>query len=663
MRLIKVRIKEFQSIQDSNEFEIGDVTCLVGKNEAGKTALLKAMYRLNPVRSQDCDFDATYDYPRQDLVEYESQIDAGKRGHAEVVEATFELGREDKRAVEDIFGPNCFKHETPIVTLQKGYTNQVRISNLNIDEESALSYLSKSPDLPQALSDDLHEQESIQAMKECLESHDEQTDAVRNLAELLREISEFGITTYVYKKIIFEHIPRFLYFDEYFQMKGHENLEALKSRVDNSSTLDADEPLLGLIYRAGLNLEQLINPRQLERQIARLEAAANQLTKTSVKYWSQNRHLRIKFDIRDREPEDPLEIEEGKNIIGRVENTKHMVSTPLGSRSRGFIWFFSFLAWYHHLLTQNDNLILLLDEPGLSLHAKAQGDLLRFFEDELKPNHQLIYTTHSPFMVDPVHFERVRIVQDLSIDFDLDELAEEQKGTRAIAPADVHKATSDSLFPLQGALGYGITQSLFVGPNCLVVEGESDLKYLQEMSTHLERSGRVGLKMGRVGLKDGWTITPVGGSTNVPTFVALLGAQKDLNVVVLVDYQKRDKQRTENLFKEKLLKQSQVLTFADFVTEDEADIEDMFDPGFYLRLVSEEYEISVATTDLPSAGPRIVQRLEKYFEMNPLPDGKKFNHYRPARYLSENLGSLKCEISEDVLDRFECMFTLINGLL
>ena len=56
MRLAKVRITEFQSIQDSTEFEIGDVACLVGKNEAGKTALLKALYRLNPVVESDGNF-------------------------------------------------------------------------------------------------------------------------------------------------------------------------------------------------------------------------------------------------------------------------------------------------------------------------------------------------------------------------------------------------------------------------------------------------------------------------------------------------------------------------------------------------------------------------------------------------------------------------------
>ena len=118
----------------------------------------------------------------------------------------------------------------------------------------------------------------------------------------------------------------------------------------------------------------------------------------------------MKFDIRPGYPDDPEDMTTGMNILGRVRNMKHGVTTPLGTRSRGFVWFFSFLAWYHKIRKENENLILLLDEPGLFLHAKAQGDLLHYFKKELTPYHQLIYTTHSPFMVDPIHFNRVRIV-------------------------------------------------------------------------------------------------------------------------------------------------------------------------------------------------------------------------------------------------------------
>ena len=194
-------------------------------------------------------------------------------------------------------------------------------------------------------------------------------------------------------------------------------------------------------------------------------------------------------------------MQSGLNIWGLVEDTEHGVSTRLGTRSRGFIWFFSFLAWYSKLRLEKEKLILLLDEPGLSLHGKAQGDLLRYFEKELKPHHQLIYSTHSVFMVDPMNFGRVRIVQDLSIEEHKDELPPGSQGTKVIT--EVLDATQDSLFPLQGALGYEIYQTLFIGLNSLVVEGVSDLLYIQVMSAVLQ-------ELDRDGLSGDWTITQSG---------------------------------------------------------------------------------------------------------------------------------------------------------
>lgn len=82
----------------------------------------------------------------------------------------------------------------------------------------------------------------------------------------------------------------------------------------------------------------------------------------------------------------------------RIYNTKHRVTLPLKNRSKGFLWFFSFLVWFSKIQGKKDtNYILLLDEPGLSLHASAQNDLLRFIEEKLAPEYQVLYTTHSPF--------------------------------------------------------------------------------------------------------------------------------------------------------------------------------------------------------------------------------------------------------------------------
>ena len=292
----------------------------------------------------------------------------------------------------------------------------------------------------------------------------------------------------------------------------------------------------------------------------------------------------MNFDVRPALTGDPDGMQKGTNIWGEVYDSKHLVSTGLATRSTGFVWFFSFLAWYSAVKKDNKPLVLLLDEPGLSLHGKAQEDLLRYFESEIvsNPQHQLLYTTHSPVMVDSQRFDRVRIVQDRGIDT-AEHLPREQDGTKVFT--EVLEAGPDSLFPLQGALGYEVYQSLFIGPNTLIVEGASDLLYLQSISGVLQR-------MGRVGLDERWTITPVGGAHKVPTFVALISAQKKINTATLVDFQKGDQQMIENLYKQKLLKKSHVLTFADFTAGQEADIEDMFDEVCYLDWVNSECDTS-----------------------------------------------------------------------
>lgn len=605
MKLTNVQITNFQSVQDSNEFEIDDVTCLVGKNEAGKTALLKALYRLNPINKTDEKFNVTDDYPRQTVADYENNVETRKQQPAIVGKATFKIDPKYIKKAKESYEFEFSEDQTLTVTLSKGYSNKPIYSFNSKDSEGRLTEV------------------------------------------------KFGDSKSSERYFI-KQIPKFLYFDEYYQMKGQENIEQLMQRVTNKKLEDPDYPLLGLIQLAGLDLARIIDTKHTEHLIAKLEGAGNSLTQKVLPYWSQNQHLRMKFDIRPGQTGDPNGLTSGTNIWSRVEDTKHNVTTSLGTRSRGFVWFFSFLAWYSNLSKDHENLILLLDEPGLFLHAKAQGDLLNYFEKELIPNHQIIYTTHSPFMVDPMHFDRVRIVQDLSIEANTDTLPDDKQGTKVIT--EVMEAIPDSLFPLQGALGYEISQTLFIGPNSLVVEGVSDLLYIQTISTLLQEKGKRGLN-------SDWTITPVGGSGNIFTFVSLLGSQSNLNIAVLIDLQKNDRQKIENLYKTKLLKQNQVFTYADFVEDNEADIEDMFEIDFYFKLVNKAFNLSIKREDIPEGSPRIIRCLESYFKNEPIPNGVKFNHYRPALYFSNNIKSLEEELTEFSLDRFQKAFDALNKLL
>ena len=652
MRLTRVHITNFQSIHDSTEFEVSDITCLVGKNEAGKTALLKALYRLNPVIESAEGFNATDDYPRQYVSEYEYEVESGRTKPAKVVKATYVLESDDMEAVEEVFGPDCLTGEPPTVVLSKGYDNRRAFSGLEVDLDATLSHLVVNAGLSQALEEESRDLGIVEMVKVLKGA--EQTSALQEVLPILQDILDNGLRCVIYNSIVRERIPKFLYFDEYFQMKGQDNVEELRNRLAQDTLEDSDYPLLGLLNLARLSLDQVADPRRTRTLFSRLEAAENRLTQQVVKYWSQNRHLRMAFDIRPAQPEDPPGMTSGMNIWGLVRDMKHMVTTGLATRSRGFVWFFSFLAWYSHLREEGENLLLLLDEPGLSLHARAQEDLLRYFEEELQPHHQVIYTTHSPFMVDPQRFDRVRIVQDSSLEPDTTDLPEEQQGTKVTT--DILEATSDSLFPLQGALGYDIYQTLFIGPNSLVVEGVSDLLYIQTMSALLQQRGKAGLS-------EEWTITPVGGSDKVPTFVALIGAQTNLTVAVLIDYQKKDRQIIENLYRRKLLDRSHVVTYADFVLGSEADIEDMFGTEFYLKLVNGEYGSSISVGDISTGHPRVLRRLELYLEGNPLPNNTHFNHYRPARHFVENIALLASELSDSELERFQQAFDRLNSLL
>lgn len=653
MKLKEFRVREFRSIWDSGPIKVDDkVTCFVGKNEAGKTALLTALYRTNPIIAEHAAFDETYDYPKREVEDYRFEVENGNRGEAVIVEALYELDGGDMEVVAAVFGSKALKNG--IFTRKTYYGKSNSKFCLVTDEVAARKHLADHPALPDELKDTLNGAADWDAFAIALDGA-EATEAVKTLKGTVAKVREKGLASYIFNSLIWPRAPKYLYFDEYYQMKGQTNLNALIAREDAKKLEDSDYPLIGLINLARLNHRQLVTAKNTTELKNKLEGAGNHLTGRIVKYWSQNQHIQMRFDVRDAKPEDPPDMREGINVWGEVYDTVHWAHTPLGTRSRGFVWFFSFLAWYEDIKRQKQNVILLLDEPGLSLHGRAQADLLRYFEAELSA-HQLLYTTHSPFMIDPAKFGRVRIVQDLGIDMK-ERLPKDQDGTKVLT--NVFDATDDSLFPLQGALGYEIQQTLFIGPNALVVEGPADMLYLRAVSAQLEREGRTGLS-------EGWVITPVGGSGKVPAFVALLAPQKGLNIATLLDIQNSDRALVEDLYKKKLLKKKQVATYGDFVGKSEADVEDMFDRDFYVGLVNSEFakelKTSIDPAKLNAMEPRTLRAVEAYLADNPFRSGA-FSHYRPARYFSENADTLWPQVSDATKGRFEAAFKHLNELL
>lgn len=213
--------------------------------------------------------------------------------------------------------------------------------------------------------------------------------------------------------------------------------------------------------------------------------------------------------------------------------------------------------------------------------------------------------------------------------------------------SDVLSIDKDTLFPLQGALGYDLAQHLFVAPHNLVVEGTSDYTYLLLVSDHLKA-------IKRVGLDDRWSIIPVGGADLVPSFVALLGHH--LAVTVLIDSRKEGNQRLLRMADQNILERNRIIAVGEITKTKFADIEDLFFADEYLSLYNKAFGASIKSSDLTGSDP-IVSRIARFVGV------ERFDHGRPADVLLRDRDAFLSSVSADTLNRFEELFKKINSTL
>src|SRR5262249_16018846 len=138
------------------------------------------------------------------------------------------------------------------------------------------------------------------------------------VVDILIAIKTNGLNKYIFDNFLASREPKCLYFDEYYQLIGHENIDALLKREEARQLKASDYPLLGLIPLARLRLSELVNPGSTIELRSKLQGASNYLTKHVLKYWSQNRHLRMELDVRPGRPGDPPEMRQGTNIWASI---------------------------------------------------------------------------------------------------------------------------------------------------------------------------------------------------------------------------------------------------------------------------------------------------------------------------------------------------------
>ncbi len=170
------------------------------------------------------------------------------------------------------------------------------------------------------------------------------------------------------------------------------------------------------------------------------------------KYWVQDRDFNLKVVTRDRE-------------LVFLINDRTGTTYEFSERSSGLRYFLSYLiqAQVHRPASARES-ILLMDEPDTFLSAEAQQDLMRVFRDLAEPGPgrdplQVVYVTHSPFLLDKNHAERIRVLE---------------KGTGFEGTRVVPNASRNHYEPLRSAFGPLVGESAFVGSVNLIVEGAAD---------------------------------------------------------------------------------------------------------------------------------------------------------------------------------------------
>ncbi len=650
MKLISAQATTFRNIIDTGEFEIAPTTCLVGKNEAGKTAFLKALEGLRSTNSSYKSYDKEENYPRRLLAQYK---ELHGDDEATVIETNWEMSGDDVAAIEAELGKGVLTSTK--VKISKTYESNGAQWIVPLDEKRVLSHLIKRFALTAEDEKIIADATSTQSVAAALEKAEEKNDKQQSLLEAIKKFRKSSATLKAID-ILDGQTPKFLYFSHYDRMSGQISANKLAADKDQKKIDEGDQVFLDFLEYAGTTLDELVGAKKFEGLTAKCEAAAVRITDQIFEYWTQNDALAIQVVLSEGKPGDPAPYNSGAVARARVWNDLHKVSVPFSERSAGFIWFFSFLVKFAQIKEKFGNVIILLDEPGLTLHGTAQMDLLRYFKEKIEPNHQLIYTTHSPFMVPPDNLSSVRTVEDV---VRIDERNRKRsEGTKI--RGDILTTDPQTNFPLFGAMGFEVAQTLIIGKNTLLVEGPSDILYLQAVSEFLRAKGRTALN-------PQWAICPSGGIDKVLPFVRLFYGNS-LNIAVLTDFERGQKRKLNDLYKAELLEKERIVLATEIAGKDEADIEDFFDPEVLAELITAAYDLqgdNVLTAEKLLAADdstqRLVKKAEAYFRVlpNEIP---VYSHFAPALHLLKHPEFLDRDLApvKNTLEKFETAFRKIE---
>lgn len=650
MKLDSFRVQNYRSILDSGWVEVTDILAIVGKNESGKTSLLKALWKLKPFKPTPYSLDREWPRGRrkdrdatapvitarftfsQSEIETLSLIDVSCEGltgveitksydgkiNAVYTPHSVELKRNGASAnslLAAAFDKALLKVDPSVRTAATAIAGAFKERILSAELSALKTILAEIKEQLVTQSTELGDAATVQSLSTACDS------VIGHLGESPWDLS---------LALINKWIPTFVYMDDFLAFKGTAFLDQVKQRKDSDQLQDDDRTIITIMEMAGLDLDQeVLKGAQTDREqrILDMNDASQTLTNEIAARWSQKKY-EVQFQA------------DGHHFITFVKDESNRALVPLEERSKGFQWFFSFdMKFMYETEGEFENAVILLDEPGMHLHAAAQRDLLERMKAYATKN-QLIYTTHLPFMIDMNRLDNIWV-------------AEERAPNGTVVHKDWATADKDARFTLQAALGLSWAQSLFVGQRNLVVEGVTDFWFLTTLSTLLKEAGEPGLPEELV-------VTPAGGASKVAYISTLLAGQK-LKVAALLDSDTEGLAARKQLVHNWLLKEGDVLLLADVLgIATECALEDLFDEAYYLSHASAAYkkELDGKAVKLPpKTSGSIVARLDTFFEGKAVP----FNKGRVAKLIMQDLASKSLkDLDLFTVDSFRKTIVAIN---
>ena len=545
MRLTKARIQKYRSIDDSGWFDVEkNKTILVGPNEAGKSTILQALQHLKSPEGT-VKLNALRDYPRSQY----NDISSGSvsPSDVEVVTGIFLLEDADKALLPEEFhdceyvltrtldgSPHHYlKSPPPVTTCGELKKDLIRLSS-HMDQQCEGDEEKPSQTITSIVSswDDAAQidTETGASLKLWLEKNYAKIDE-NNQTEEARydKILAFISSTSKHDEVLeslWERVPIFVLFNNYFRVHPIIHLDHLAKRIEQDILDDQYYDygnkcllqLLGFTARELSDLGKANEPptgdtQKLEQYRASLDERHYQLNAASIRLTTEIKSIWAPDHGRDEA--DRLRIMADGQYLKVVVEDDLGVEIELNQRSEGFQWLVSFfIVFFAEAAQKHKNAVLLLDEPGLSLHGLKQREF-RKTVSRLADQNQTIYTTHSPFLVGPDELDLVRVI----------ELKNRSIGTK------VHTTVTASdpagLLPLQEALGYDLAQSLFGQKRNLVLEGLTDYWYLDSLSELFNNDSDTGVK-------SNIALVPANSASKVVYFATILHAQ-NLKVAALLD--------------------------------------------------------------------------------------------------------------------------------